>query len=156
MGYVYTAYTDLDVWKRLSHSLAHFLIYQIYEWITPRVCAHFQCVLIVPSIMIFFLILTPGTIGVMITASHNPEEDNGVKLVDPMGDMLVVAWEGWATRVANAPWVTGNHFTNGLWTHNPNLVEVCAALVWTMMIRSVSQLTHGCCDMCKLVTWLPH
>lgn len=43
------------------------------------------------------------TIGVMITASHNPEPDNGVKLVDPRGEMLEAAWEGHATLLANAP-----------------------------------------------------
>ncbi|KAI9821382.1 MAG: Phosphoacetylglucosamine Mutase [Thelocarpon impressellum] len=42
------------------------------------------------------------TIGVMITASHNPPEDNGVKLVDPMGEMLEGAWEAHATLLANA------------------------------------------------------
>ncbi|EFI28611.1 phosphoacetylglucosamine mutase [Coprinopsis cinerea okayama7 len=42
------------------------------------------------------------TIGVMITASHNPEEDNGVKLVDPRGEMLEAAWESHATWLANA------------------------------------------------------
>jgi len=38
----------------------------------------------------------------MITASHNPEEDNGVKLVDPKGEMLEHAWEEIATKLANA------------------------------------------------------
>ncbi|KAI5284190.1 Phosphoacetylglucosamine Mutase, partial [Ascosphaera atra] len=42
-------------------------------------------------------------IGVMITASHNPADDNGVKLVDPMGEMLEAEWESYATRLANAP-----------------------------------------------------
>lgn len=42
------------------------------------------------------------TIGVMVTASHNPEADNGVKLVDPRGEMLEAAWETHATVLANA------------------------------------------------------
>ncbi|AMD20172.1 HCR022Cp [Eremothecium sinecaudum] len=41
-------------------------------------------------------------IGVMITASHNPPEDNGVKLVDPKGEMLNQDWEVYATTLANA------------------------------------------------------
>src|SRR5271170_6230563 len=51
----------------------------------------------------------------MITASHNPAEvlipfplrdtdaqDNGVKLVDPLGEMLESSWEAYATLFANA------------------------------------------------------
>lgn len=41
------------------------------------------------------------TVGVMITASHNPEEDNGVKLIDPSGEMLETSWESLATSLAN-------------------------------------------------------
>lgn len=42
------------------------------------------------------------TVGVMITASHNPPEDNGVKVVDPLGSMLESSWEKYATDLANA------------------------------------------------------
>lgn len=40
-------------------------------------------------------------IGVMITASHNPEEDNGVKIIDPKGEMLEMEWENIATDLVN-------------------------------------------------------
>ncbi|XP_043261272.1 phosphoacetylglucosamine mutase isoform X2 [Colletes gigas] len=42
-----------------------------------------------------------SAIGIMITASHNVESDNGVKLVDPAGEMLEVSWESIATNLAN-------------------------------------------------------
>lgn len=41
-------------------------------------------------------------IGVMVTASHNPVHDNGVKLVDPYGEMLEQTWEKYATKLARA------------------------------------------------------
>lgn len=42
-----------------------------------------------------------AVIGVMITASHNPEPDNGVKLIDPKGEMLEASWEKIATDLVN-------------------------------------------------------
>jgi phosphoacetylglucosamine mutase len=44
---------------------------------------------------------TDISVGAMITASHNPEEDNGLKLVDPSGEMLASEWEEVAEKIAN-------------------------------------------------------
>jgi len=38
----------------------------------------------------------------MTTASHNPEEDNGIKIADADGGMLCSEWESYATPLANA------------------------------------------------------
>ena len=37
----------------------------------------------------------------MITASHNPVCDNGIKMVDPAGEMLAADWEEHATFLVN-------------------------------------------------------
>lgn len=47
-------------------------------------------------------IATGAACGVMITASHNVDSDNGVKLVEPSGEMLEPEWEEYATRLAQA------------------------------------------------------
>jgi Phosphoglucomutase/phosphomannomutase, alpha/beta/alpha domain I len=40
-------------------------------------------------------------VGIMITASHNPEPDNGVKLIDGNGEMLASEWEVFADILVN-------------------------------------------------------
>ncbi len=40
--------------------------------------------------------------GIMITASHNPEEDNGVKLIDTNGDMLNTKWEQYVNSLCSS------------------------------------------------------
>lgn len=40
-------------------------------------------------------------VGVMITASHNGVQDNGVKIIEPNGDCLDIAWERYAERLVN-------------------------------------------------------
>ena len=46
--------------------------------------------------------VTGRACGIVITASHNPEFDNGIKLVDCTGGMLPTSWEADAESLANA------------------------------------------------------
>ena len=51
--------------------------------------------------------------GIMITASHNPVEDNGVKLIDSNGEMLAGQWETIAEEFVNSTDLQGtikSHF----------------------------------------------
>lgn len=41
-------------------------------------------------------------VGIMVTASHNPECDNGVKMIDSNGGMLHSSWESYAEKIVNA------------------------------------------------------
>ena len=47
------------------------------------------------------VVVDPST-GLVLTASHNPVDDNGVKLVDADGGMLAMNWETHAERLVNA------------------------------------------------------
>lgn len=43
--------------------------------------------------------LSGQAIGIMVTASHNQQIDNGVKIIDPSGEMLDGCWESLSIMV---------------------------------------------------------
>lgn len=53
---------------------------------------------------------TTYNIGFMITASHNPHEDNGFKIIDFNGSSIPVNWEPWCTKAVNT--VSGASFAS--------------------------------------------
>lgn len=75
---------------------------------------------------------TKRAIGLMITASHNPEEDNGVKLIDPMGEMLESSWEKIATNIVNSDSTTVEILLNTVIASNNIDVSIagCVVIGW--------------------------
>ncbi|KAJ8904370.1 hypothetical protein NDN08_000889 [Rhodosorus marinus] len=47
-------------------------------------------------------VLGGSVVGVMVTASHNPERDNGLKITEQDGRMLTQSWEALAEKCVNA------------------------------------------------------
>ncbi|KAL9647916.1 hypothetical protein ABK040_008187 [Willaertia magna] len=66
------------------------------------------------------------SVGIMITASHNPSQDNGVKIVDPNGEMLDRSFEEKAVTLANC-----------IFSEQPeqSLIETCESLMKELNIE---------------------
>lgn len=48
------------------------------------------------------ILLSFPLLGLLSFVLFSSKEDNGVKLVDPLGEMLHPSWEEYATQLANA------------------------------------------------------
>jgi len=54
------------------------------------------------GLVVAFRARSVGRCGAMITASHNHHADNGVKIVEPDGSMLVHDWEVFSEMIVNS------------------------------------------------------
>eukprot|EP01083_Nonionella_stella_P036981 100869_1 len=70
-------------------------------------------------------------VGVMITASHNKESDNGIKIVDPSGHMLHTEWERLGSELANADEKSAASLLRSMFAkHVPAATQACTPEVY--------------------------
>lgn len=102
--------------------------------------------------------LCKNNCGIMITASHNPECDNGVKLVDYNGEMLDKQWQIYAIRVAQA--VTFQEFQTvireiSVMSDEFDSVHSAKVFIGIDTRESGKHLSQICCDGITSVGGLP-
>ncbi len=92
-------------------------------------------------------------VGIMITASHNPEIDNGVKLSDSNGGMLPLTWEHKATQIANSKNPLEDYNlkipTRTMIVHigrdtRPHSYKLSSIAVKTLVAMGAKVIDHGC------------
>ncbi|EPY37163.1 phosphoacetylglucosamine mutase [Strigomonas culicis] len=76
-------------------------------------------------------------IGFMITASHNPADDNGFKIIDYNGEMLDPTWEEWCCKAANV--ATGEELLSVF-----DACAKCFGVSQPSLVKKVTS-TDGCC-----------
>lgn len=90
-------------------------------------------------------------VGIMITASHNPEEDNGVKLVDYTGEMIEGDWEVYANNIVNHEY-EDLCFVSLLVMHNLHVSDLANArgvIIGVDTRQSGQHLKHLCASKIK-------
>lgn len=91
-------------------------------------------------------IITKKTTGAVCTASHNISSDNGIKLVDPSGDMLDPKWETYANSICQAE--TEEEISNIVKTLVPCFPKQCAS---NKVVLIGHDTRESCDDLVKIL-----
>ena len=74
--------------------------------------------------LVLCALLTNNTIGVMITASHNNYNDNGIKITDNNGRMISKDLEDIMTHIVNLKYIRTYNYISNFFKKHKNIIEL--------------------------------
>jgi phosphoacetylglucosamine mutase len=98
-GFRYNASLMIEKSERMGEAIALLMIRRFLKRVEKLGCI--QCTL-TSNTRISQIVKLVGTWGVVVTASHNPSEDNGIKIVDQEGVMVTNKEEKFLEEVVNS------------------------------------------------------